>query len=142
LPELVRLAHQLVTGPFKRCREFLERYRGHRPADATLDRFDGTSVRPAVPDEDDGGLHFSFGHVAGERRGGTKVSNRLVAVREAALDAAPLGVIRLVRSAMTTSAGSRSTSTNTRRRYVFPAKAMQDCTTPDRAALHQLSLIQ
>jgi hypothetical protein len=39
-------------------------------------------VRPAVPDEDDGGLHFSFVHVAGERRGGKKVSNHLVAVRE------------------------------------------------------------
>src|SRR5262249_50405944 len=86
LAELVRLAHHLVTGPFKCRREFLKRYRRHRPADATLDRFNGNSVRPAVPDEDDGGLHFSFVHVAGERRGGKKVSNRLVPVREAALD--------------------------------------------------------
>jgi hypothetical protein len=58
-------------------------YRWQRPADATHDRVDGISVRPAVADEDDGSLHFGFGHFAGERRAGTKVSREGIKPRSA-----------------------------------------------------------
>src|SRR5215469_4285418 len=62
LPELVRLSQNLVTRLLKRRREIIIGYRRQRPADATLDRVDGSSARPAGLDDADGGLHFGFGH--------------------------------------------------------------------------------
>jgi hypothetical protein len=64
LPELVRLSHHPVTGPFKRRFEVLDRYRRQRLANATVDRVGGNSVPPTVPDDGNGGLHLRFGHFA------------------------------------------------------------------------------
>src|SRR5215471_15759740 len=64
LPDLVCLSQQLVTGPFKRRFEVLDRYRRQRLANATVDRVGGNSVPPAVPDDGNGGLHLRIGHGA------------------------------------------------------------------------------